>query len=399
MAAINSTVYDGVGINNALSNYHKAMTRDSNGLLHVVYAKASTGIYHKSSTDDGATWSAEHEVAAAARIHISPAICVDSSDNLHVVYSTFIGNYDTVYMTSADAGATWGGAVTLWDGSARGFNCYHGSIGVDSSDNIFATCGAGARAELRKYTLATTTWEAVELVDADGIFPDMYVNSADQVWVIYLGTVATKANPQIRRRNTDGSYEAVVDLDNDFLKNATAVHITIASNDDVWACWQRDDGAAWQQIEENHMVGGAWQGMTALTNDATEHKYSTITKDSGDNIYIVWQNGNDLEIQYRMWTGALWEAKVDLIAITAGQNQVYCGGCDANIPSNQCYTTTGLAIVYGDDVGVPIEDNFHSTDGTTWPSGGPTGASQHPAMKKPLTGTPLKGEHPEGQKY
>jgi subtilisin family serine protease len=84
---------------------------DSSGLIHLVWEDRSSGcgeIYYKKSTDGGTTWSAPTRLTYSPGEAGSPCIAVDSSDNLHLVWTdTKSGNPEIIYKHSVDSGASW----------------------------------------------------------------------------------------------------------------------------------------------------------------------------------------------------------------------------------------------------------------------------------------------------
>jgi hypothetical protein len=90
-----------------------AMAIDSSGDLHVVWAEDITPpnyeIYYKKGTDGGATWTTSQRLSVTpGGSQEEPAIAIDSSGNLYVVwYDSTPGNLEIYYKKSADGGTTW----------------------------------------------------------------------------------------------------------------------------------------------------------------------------------------------------------------------------------------------------------------------------------------------------
>jgi len=122
---------------NAGASYEPAISVDSTGNLHVVWADYQPGnweIYHKKSTDGGDTWAASHRLTWNSEDSYIPALAVDSQDNLHVVYQDNTpGEYEIYYKKSTDGGGYWTGSKRLtW---TIGYSLGPG-IAIDSSDVI-----------------------------------------------------------------------------------------------------------------------------------------------------------------------------------------------------------------------------------------------------------------------
>lgn len=114
-----------------------AIAVDSSDNLHVVWYDDTPGeedIYYKRSTDGGDTWTASQRLTWNKPDSVSPAIAVDSLDYLHVVWSEGpSGECEIHYKRSKDGGATWMATQRLsWNMG----NSQSPSIAVDSSDNL-----------------------------------------------------------------------------------------------------------------------------------------------------------------------------------------------------------------------------------------------------------------------
>jgi hypothetical protein len=119
--------------------YDPAAAVDSSGNVHVVWSEFSTEspdgqIYYRKSADGGATWIKSQRLSWTAANSVLPAIAVDSSDNLQVVWQDDTsGNYDIYYTRSTDGGATWATSQRLtWTPGIS----FETAIAVDSSGNL-----------------------------------------------------------------------------------------------------------------------------------------------------------------------------------------------------------------------------------------------------------------------
>jgi hypothetical protein len=110
---------------------------DSTGNLHVAWfddTPGNTEIYHKRSTDGGVTWGANKRLTYNSVGSHSPDIAVDSSGRVHLVWVDFTpGNPDIYYKKSVDGGATWTASARLTQ--TTGFSEVP-ALGVDTSGNL-----------------------------------------------------------------------------------------------------------------------------------------------------------------------------------------------------------------------------------------------------------------------
>jgi hypothetical protein len=84
---------------------------DQSGSIYVVWQDPTPGnaeIFCKKSPDGGNTWGTNRRLSMNAGDSLAPAIVVDSSDQIHVVWQDKTpGNGEIYYRKSVDGGATW----------------------------------------------------------------------------------------------------------------------------------------------------------------------------------------------------------------------------------------------------------------------------------------------------
>ena len=114
-----------------------AIVVDPFGDLNMVLQNYNAGnheICFKKSTDGGVTWTASKRLTWNGGVSQSPAIAVDSSGNIHVVWDDDTpGNAEIYYKKSLDGGATWTPSIWLsWTSS----DSYSPAIAFDSFGNL-----------------------------------------------------------------------------------------------------------------------------------------------------------------------------------------------------------------------------------------------------------------------
>jgi len=123
---------------NSLDSSSPSLAVDSSDNLHLVWSDNSPGsieIYYKKSTDGGISWTANKRITWMSMIQLGPKIAVDSSDNPHVVWHDALpGSGDIYYKRSEDEGATWEASQKL-SGSGKAFG--EMSIGIALAGQIY----------------------------------------------------------------------------------------------------------------------------------------------------------------------------------------------------------------------------------------------------------------------
>jgi hypothetical protein len=118
-------------------SYTPDIVVDSSNKIHVVcsdYSPSPPDIFYKRSTDEGGTWGSMKRLTWTSGLSINPKIASDSSNNIHIVWQDYTpGTPDVYYKKSTDEGSTWGSVKRLTWTSAP---TYSPAISVDSSDNI-----------------------------------------------------------------------------------------------------------------------------------------------------------------------------------------------------------------------------------------------------------------------
>ena len=123
--------------NNAADSWDPAIAVDSSGNINVVWDELTPGnwdIYLSRSSNNGAGWSAAVNISNNSGDSEYPAIAVDSAGNLNVVWHDDTSGHEDIYFSrSIDDGSTWTAFLNI---SNTAGDSYNPSIGVDSTGNI-----------------------------------------------------------------------------------------------------------------------------------------------------------------------------------------------------------------------------------------------------------------------
>jgi len=173
-----------------------AIAIDSSNTIHVVWTDHTPGngeIYYKKSTDRGATWSPAQRLTWTSGWSFDAAIAIDSSNTIHVVWEDDTltpGRPEIYYQKSTDGGVTWSTSQNITQNSGWS---YSPDIAVDSSKNIHVVWiddhyTGNYEACYKKSTDGGATWSAGENLTYsefnDCSEPSIFVDSFDNLHVV-----------------------------------------------------------------------------------------------------------------------------------------------------------------------------------------------------------------------
>jgi len=149
-------------------SYTPAITADSSNHIHVVWKEYKPGvpeIYYKRSTDGGATWGSARRLTWTSSPSDFPSITVDSSNHIHMVWQDRApGNFEIYYRKSTNGGDTWGSVRRLtWTSGLSNSP----AIALDSSNHIHVVWTDGTPGAIDIYYKRSTnggvTWTTKRL--------------------------------------------------------------------------------------------------------------------------------------------------------------------------------------------------------------------------------------------
>ena len=302
-------------------SYEPAIAMDSSDNLHVVWQDFTPGnreIYYKRSTDGGASWGASKRLTWTSGESFSPALAIDSGDAIHVVwYDDTSGEYEVYYKRSEDGGTNWSSTERLtWTSGIS----LHPAIAIDSSSTIHVVwedhTPGNADIYYKASTNGGTTWSAAKRLtwtSGQSFLPAIDADSSDGIHVIW-------------QDHTDGNGEVYYKASADGGTTWSAAKrltwtsgesygpgISIASNGAIHIVWYDDSLVNLEIYYKRSTDGGAtWSVSQRLTWTLGDSLYPATSIDSSDAIHIVWQDdtpGSD-EIYYKKSTdgGITWSS-------------------------------------------------------------------------------------------
>ena len=177
---------------------YASLAVDSNDNLHVVYEKGEEGasnddqVAYISSMDNGGSWGTEDILTNEANNGDDawfPAIAINSTDGLHVVFSREdgVGGYDAIYhMSSSDYGNSW----SAWDGDvvrSHTENVLYPSLAILDNDAL-SVASRGATAATLHASINTGGGWSTTITDTSTLYACTSVVDNDTIYNIYEET-------------------------------------------------------------------------------------------------------------------------------------------------------------------------------------------------------------------
>jgi hypothetical protein len=166
---------------------------DSIGTVHLIWSDESHGdmeIFHKKSTNGGGSWSSARRLTWGPSGSYAASVAIDSSDALHVVWNDYgPGNAEILYRRSTDRGVSWAATkrLTWTSGDTR-----EPAVAVDSSGHlhvIWQDSEPGNRETFyKKSTDGGATWTAsrrLSWTSGETRYPDIAVDSAFTIHAVW----------------------------------------------------------------------------------------------------------------------------------------------------------------------------------------------------------------------
>jgi len=279
-------------------SFHPAMAVDISGHLHVVWedSPGMRDIYYRKSTDAGVTWTPSRRITWNYDVSTYPDIAVDSSGHLHVVwYDTTPGNPEIYYKKSTDGGATWTANRRLTWTSA--YSRYP-AIAVASSGHLHLVwedqSSGHSDMYYKKSTDGGTTWTAsrrITWTSSDYMEPAITVDSSNNPHVVW--NADSTGNEEIYyKKSTDGG--AAWTAGKRLSLNSGESHFpTVAAGlaGDLHVVWYDNTPGNEEIFYKKSATGGAaWAASQRITWTSGNSNSPAIAVDSAGNPHVVWDD-------------------------------------------------------------------------------------------------------------
>jgi len=298
-----------------------AIAVDSSGKLHVVWYDGTYGnseICYKMSTDGGNTWTASRRITWTSGISVYPDIAVDPSDNLHVTWQdSSPGNEEIYYKRSTDGGNTWTTTQRLTRTSG---DSYYPKMIADPSGDLhivwFDNTPGNYEVYYRKSTDGGAGWTKNQRITwnpGDSISRDIIVGLSGHLYVFWADF--TPGNNEIYcSKSTDSGKSWPANQRLTWTSDGSdAVSAAVAPSGALHIAWQESLSGGNAVYYKRTTDGGAsWTKSQRLSWNSGTSCEPTIAADSSGCLHVVWYDSSpgNFEVFYRKTLdgGITWEA-------------------------------------------------------------------------------------------
>lgn len=234
----------------------------------------------------------------------SPAMAVDSSGNVTVVWNQFDGTRNNNWANRYTVGTGWGTATLIETDS--GF-AYSPQLVVDSSGNVTVVWvhydGTRMNIWANRYTTGTG-WSGVQLIESSNFSADTpakpVVDSSGNVTVVWRQTDGTRDNMWANRYTVGIGWGTAQLIETDNAGSAIAAWLGIDSNGNVTVVWQQSDGSRDNLWANRYTVGIGWGTAQLIEQDNMgSSTMPQLAVDSIGNVTVVWKQFDGM--RYNIW--------------------------------------------------------------------------------------------------
>lgn len=245
-------------------------------------------ISYVKSTNNGSTWSSiTHAYTTTSDYQLTPAFCIDSYGNLHVVWTGQPGAsvQQIRYREYWRGNTTWSITYNLTTGGAT--NKLYPSITVNSSNYLMVTWnqnpGAPSTQEVyyRVFNNATKTWgTATQLTtdtDSNGqLHPMAVVDNNDDFHVFWYGVPNGASARKTRHTQYNGATWTAIQNITTSTSHSYAPTATVSTDGVIHTAWHESLGTQYLKYSESTDNGATWSAPLVLYSGASNYRYPTM---------------------------------------------------------------------------------------------------------------------------
>jgi hypothetical protein len=288
-----------------------ALAIDSSDIIHLVWKDKAPGyhqIYHKKSTDGGATWITKRLCWSSGDSH-HPVLAIDSNDHIHVIWRDYeSGDFELYYRKSTNGGSNWTGTKRLTWASGP---TYSPAIAIDSSDNIYIAWQNDVDEYITNYEIfyimsvdGGLTWSMAKRLTWNSGWseaPAIAADSSDNIFIAWQDGPPTNREIYYKMSTDGGTTWATKKLTWN-PGNSFSPAMVIDANDYIHISWYDYSPGNAEIFYKNSTDGGITWKTKRLTWNLGQSMEPFLAIDTSDKIHVVWDDdssGSSREIYYK----------------------------------------------------------------------------------------------------
>lgn len=297
--------------NSTSKTNNRDIAMDSSGNLHCVYVKVVNTynqIFYAKSTDGGQNWT-ETQLSSGNYYPVHPSLAIDSNDNLHVVWEgqwTDSTTYYQIYYCKFSSGS-WSTQAAITSGS---YDNGSPAIAIDSNNNLHVVFhgpySGEDRPQIRYLKYSGGSWSAVSNITSDHYLrydPSIAIDSNDYIHVVWEGKSSNyPTSYQIFYSKYTNAWSTQLELTTDDNYQHVNPSIAITSNNYLHVVWE-ENNATYPSVYQifYRRFSNSWETAVNLTSDNTYYQYNaSVSTDTKNNyVYVVWEGQSATSTTYR----------------------------------------------------------------------------------------------------
>jgi len=316
---------------NTSPSSHPVTVEDSLNQVHIVWSDKSglKDLYYKRSTNGGTNWGSLQQITwTGLSDTLSPSLTVDSNNILHLVYEEYtMIDSELYYKKSTNGGQTWSAPVRLtWNAGLS----MEPSICVDSTNNIYVVWEDDSPGDSEIYFKRSTngggTWSSLQRLtwnSRDSLNPKIKSSAGSTLHIVWHERLnSTNYEIYYKKSTNSGTTWTPPTRLTWTSNNARYPEIAIDPAGNIHVAWEYGDiGDKEIYYKQSLDNGNTWSTVSRLTWMGGESRDPTMAADVNGTIAIAWNDDNSgpYDIYYKESTdsGITW-TPLDRLTWTSG---------------------------------------------------------------------------------